>query len=52
MLIIIVYYLLVLQTRTALSKAIEDTGVSDPHTLDKSYWIQRVGEVGSCHVKM
>ena len=33
------------QTRAALSKAMEDTGVADPHSLDKSYWIQRVGEV-------
>lgn len=23
----------------------EDTGVSDPQSLDKNYWIQRVGEV-------
>lgn len=25
--------------------AMEETGVSDPEILEKSYWIQKVGEV-------
>ncbi|CAG5136164.1 unnamed protein product, partial [Candidula unifasciata] len=30
---------------TALTKAAEDEGVTDAHSLDKAYWIQRVGEL-------
>lgn len=29
----------------AFGKGLEDAGISDPHALDKNYWIQRVGEV-------
>lgn len=31
----------------AFGKGLEDAGISDPHALDKNYWIQRVGEVGN-----
>jgi len=37
--------LLWLQTRAAYKKVMEENGVSDPNSLDKNYWIQRVGEV-------
>uniref|UniRef100_A0A8W8KBS5 Uncharacterized protein n=2 Tax=Magallana TaxID=2171616 RepID=A0A8W8KBS5_MAGGI len=29
----------------AFGKGLEDAGISDPHALDKNYWIQRVGEL-------
>ncbi|GFN89840.1 golgin subfamily b member 1-like [Plakobranchus ocellatus] len=31
--------------RTAVNKLAEEGGVTDPHSLDKAYWIQRVGEL-------
>lgn len=31
----------------AFGKGLEDAGISDPHALDKNYWIQRVGEVSN-----
>ncbi|XP_038069126.1 uncharacterized protein LOC119738342 [Patiria miniata] len=31
--------------QSAINSALKDAGVSDPNTLDKSYWIQRVGEL-------
>ena len=31
--------------RSAINGALAETGVSDPNALDKSYWIQRVGEL-------
>lgn len=34
-----------LQIRSVMRKEIEKAGVKDPQVLDKSYWIQRVGEV-------
>ena len=30
-----------------VSKELEKAGVSTPEALDKSYWIQRVGEVNN-----
>ena len=39
----------VFQTHAALSRAVDETGVTDPLSLDKSYWIQRVGEVSQLH---
>ena len=34
-----------LQMRSAMRKEMDKAGVNDPQVLDKSYWIQRVGEV-------
>lgn len=34
----------------AFGKGLEDAGISDPHALDKNYWIQRVGEVSTCNM--
>ena len=31
--------------QSAISGAIADTGVTDPNALDKSYWMQKVGEL-------
>ena len=33
------------QLGSAVTKELEKAGVSSPEALDKSYWIQRVGEV-------
>lgn len=35
------------QAKIALTKAAEDAGVTDAHSLQKAYWIQRVGEVSA-----
>jgi hypothetical protein len=45
--VIIWSVLLWLQTRAAYKKVMEENGVSDPNSMDKNYWIQRVGEVSS-----
>ena len=34
-----------IQVRSIMRKEMEKAGVKDPQILDKSYWIQRVGEV-------
>ena len=36
---------LYMQVRHALRKELSKAGVKDPMTLEKSFWIQRVGEV-------
>ena len=36
---------LLMQVRSIMRKEMEKAGVKDPQILDKSYWIQRVGEV-------
>ena len=33
-----------------MRKEMDKAGVKDPQVLDKSYWIQRVGEVRACLV--
>ncbi|XP_062613772.1 golgin subfamily A member 5-like isoform X2 [Saccostrea cucullata] len=35
----------VIDKQRAYGKGLEDAGISDPHALDKNYWIQRVGEL-------
>lgn len=35
----------VIDKQRAFGKGLEDAGISDPHALDKNYWIQRVGEL-------
>lgn len=39
------YHVLFELQQRAFGKGLEDAGISDPHALDKNYWIQRVGEV-------
>ncbi len=39
------YVVLLLQSRSAINRALEETGESDPQALDKNYWISKVGEV-------
>lgn len=34
-----------MQMRSIMRKEMDKAGVKDPQVLDKSYWIQRVGEV-------
>ena len=39
------YLFVSIQVRSIMRKEMEKAGVKDPQILDKSYWIQRVGEV-------
>ena len=39
------FLLVSIQVRSIMRKEMEKAGVKDPQILDKSYWIQRVGEV-------
>ena len=34
-----------MKVRSIMRKEMDKAGVKDPQVLDKSYWIQRVGEV-------
>ena len=39
------FFIFFMKVRSIMRKEMDKAGVKDPQVLDKSYWIQRVGEV-------
>ena len=39
------FFVFFMKVRSIMRKEMDKAGVKDPQVLDKSYWIQRVGEV-------
>ena len=42
--------LYLLQPQDLINRTLEESGVPEPDTLDKNYWIGRVGEVRDHHI--
>ena len=43
--VVVVFFVFFMKVRSIMRKEMDKAGVKDPQVLDKSYWIQRVGEV-------
>ena len=43
--VVIFFFVFFMKVRSIMRKEMDKAGVKDPQVLDKSYWIQRVGEV-------
>ena len=43
--VVVFFRLFFMKVRSIMRKEMDKAGVKDPQVLDKSYWIQRVGEV-------
>lgn len=43
--LLLFFFVLFMKVRSIMRKEMDKAGVKDPQVLDKSYWIQRVGEV-------
>ena len=43
--LLFLFFVFFMKVRSIMRKEMDKAGVKDPQVLDKSYWIQRVGEV-------